>query len=43
MLSNLTSVVNQEALAQDEAGIIRVTLKLNSNLRATRHDPEPFP
>lgn len=32
IVHHFTSIVNQEALAQDEGGIIWVTLKLNSDL-----------
>lgn len=43
MASGITSIVNEEALAEGKAGIIRVTLKLNSDLWATGHNAEPLP
>lgn len=35
----LTTVMNEESLTQDETGIIRITLKLNGDLRP-RHNLE---
>lgn len=40
MSGELTSVMNEESLTQDEAGIIRIALKLNGDFGPAGHNLE---